>query len=59
MKYFIYEELDSVYWKDGDEIGFAPLNQDGTFDDEDGGIVEFWDEVKEHESIVKEALGIK
>lgn len=48
MLYFIDRPTGCVYWKendpiDGDYICFAPLLKDGTFNTEDGGIVEQWD----------------
>ena len=46
-EYVVAEKLGTVYWKEGDEIGFAPMNNDGTFDEENGGVVETWEEVDE------------
>jgi len=46
MKYFIHNPSGSVYWREAGEIRFSPLCKDGTFDSNEGGIVETWDETE-------------
>jgi len=45
MKYFIHEPSGSVYWREDGEIHYTPLCTDGTFDGNDSGVVEVWDEI--------------
>lgn len=40
MKYYISKEAGSVYSLKGDSLFYVPLNNDGTFDTEDGGMVD-------------------
>lgn len=40
MKYAIKHEVGSVYWLEGESLAYAPINKDGTFDTEAGGIVD-------------------
>lgn len=44
MKIYIDEATGSAYKLEGEEVAFAPLSTDGTFDFEEGGIVEVWSE---------------
>lgn len=39
-KVFVSKETGSVYWLEGDEIAFAPMSQDGSWDEEESGIVD-------------------
>lgn len=40
MKYYICEETSSIYWMDDGHLAFIPMMLDGTFDTEEGGLVE-------------------
>jgi hypothetical protein len=45
MRYVISEQCGTVYWKEEGEVCFAPMSQDNTFNTEEGGQVETWEEV--------------
>ena len=49
MKYAIKHEVGSVYWLEGESLAYAPINKDGTFDTDFGGIVE--EELMDNERI--------
>ncbi len=44
-KIFWCEDTGTVYWRDGDDIMFAPMNNDNTCDLDGGGSVEEWSEI--------------
>ncbi|KYK43225.1 hypothetical protein A1D31_38325 [Bradyrhizobium liaoningense] len=44
MKIFWDESRGTVYWLEGDEVAFAPMNNDSTAALDYGGIVEVWSE---------------
>lgn len=62
-KIYWSEQDGTVYWVEGDEIAFAPMNRDKTADLQGGGIVEIWGETPaeaaENEARVKTTLGVE
>lgn len=43
-KIFWDESRGAVYWLEGDEVAYAPMNNDNTADLECSGVVELWSE---------------
>jgi len=54
-KIFGDESMGSVYWLEGREVRFAPMNNDNTCNLSDGGIVEVWSEDGEDAARAEEA----
>lgn len=60
-KIFWDETRGTVYWIEGDDVMFAPMNNDNTADLGDGGMVEVWygdnaEEIAQEEARVRAAL---
>jgi len=55
MKIFIDHSTGSAYQLDGDHVLFAPLSTNGTFDFDEGGVVEVWSEDGEEAAKKEEA----
>ena len=45
MIYVISKEFGTAYCKRGDEVMFYPMSTNGTFNTEEGGAVENWDDM--------------
>ena len=54
-KIFFDAQTGSAYWLEGDEVAFAPMHTDGTFDKDESGIVEVWSEESKEAAIAEEA----
>jgi hypothetical protein len=39
-KFFVSQDTNSVYWLEGDNLGYAPIMRDGSFTIADGDIVD-------------------
>lgn len=55
-KIYWCEENGTVYWLEGDEVAFAPMNVGNTSNLDEGGIVETWEDCVITEAQVRAKL---